>query len=387
MACSNMYTQAAYQGGVFRQSLIEDWFAEYHFSPAALAAIRAHPRYDAFWARLNPETRAAEVNAPAVYWGGWYDIFQQGTINSFVTVNNEGGPRARGQCRLILGPWSHDDIKQLVDPRKADRYPAAGDAIRFFAYWLKGECNGVPCDRPVHYYVMGDRCDPCAPGNCWRSADAWPPPAETAPFYLHADGRLSRTPPDDADNAADARLSYRYDPRDPVPTCGGQNFKGSQGPKDQRCVESRDDVLVFTTDVLAEPVEVTGRVIARLHVSSDCPDTDFTVKLTDVYPDGRSMLLTDGILRARYRESFERETLLEPGKVYELSVDLWSTSIVFNRGHRIRVDVSSSNAPRFEPNPNTGAPWCENPETRVATNTLHLSAEHPSQIILPVVGH
>jgi len=149
---------------------------------------------------------------------------------------------------------------------------------------------------------------------------------------------------------------------------------------DQRKIESRPDVLLFTTDVLAEPVEVTGRIYATLYVSSDCPDTDFTVKLTDVYPNGRSMLVTDGILRAGLRKSFEQPELLQPGQTCELTVDLWSTSLVFNKGHRIRVAVSSSNAPRFEPNPNTG----DKDTSRIAMNTLHLSGECPSHILLPI---
>lgn len=153
---------------------------------------------------------------------------------------------------------------------------------------------------------------------------------------------------------------------------------------DQRRAEARPDVLLFTTDVLKEPLEVTGRVTAKVFVSSDCPDTDFTVKLTDVYPDGRSMLVTDGVLRARYRESFEKEAFLEPGRVYELTVDLWSTSLVFNAGHRVRVAVSSSNSPRFEANPNTGRPFRADAETRVARNTVHMSAAHPSRVVLPV---
>jgi hypothetical protein len=153
---------------------------------------------------------------------------------------------------------------------------------------------------------------------------------------------------------------------------------------DQRPVEGREDVLVFTSEALSEPVEVTGHIYADLFISSDCPDTDFTVKLSDVYPDGRSMIVSDGIMRARFRESFEREAFLEPGEAYELRVDLWSTSLIFNKGHRIRAAVSSSNSPRFEPNPNTGKPLHADEETRVATNTLHLSKRHPSHIILPI---
>jgi hypothetical protein len=379
MAFSDMYAQAAYQGGVMRKSLVEGWLAEHQFAAVDLQTVLEHPRYDWLWADLNPEAQAARVNAPAVFWGGWYDIFLQGTINSFVTTEHQGGPQARGNCRLIIGPWSHGDAERLADPRNAGCFPRAGDPFRFFQHWLQGVCNGVPGEAAVHYYVMGDCCDRSAPGNCWRSADDWPPPAAERNYYFHADGRLQpEAPPSPGD-----KLSYRYDPADPVPTIGGQNLKPPQGPRDQRPVEGRDDVLLFTSEPLTEPVEVTGRIWAQLAVSSDCPDTDFTVKLTDVYPDGRSMLLCDGILRAAFRKSFEREQPLEPGGVYQLKVDLWSTSIVLNKGHRIRVAVSSSNAPRFEPNPNTGQPHLA-AQFRVATNTVHLSKDHPSYIILPI---
>ena len=254
------------------------------------------------------------------------------------------------------------------------------DAMQFFAHHLMGVENDVPRDRPVHYYVMGDVDDPDAAGNYWRAADNWPPPATPTSYYLHPDGRLIGDQPPDGENS----LSYQYDPRNPVPTIGGQNMIIDRGPMDQRQVESRDDVLVFTSDVLWSPVEVTGRITAKLYISSDCPDTDFTVKLTDVYPDGRSMIVADGILRARFRNSFEQADFLEPGGVYELNVDLWSTSLIFNAGHRIRVAVSSSNSPRFDPNPNTGESIGETDEVRVATNILHLAADYPSRITLPI---
>src|SRR5262249_21336680 len=176
----------------------------------------------------------------------------------------------------------------------------------------------------------------------------------------------------------------RSDQADEVPTVSGPELGANIGPLDQRSIESRPDLLLFTTDVLEEPLEVTGRITAKLYVSSDCPDTDFTVKLTDVYPDGRSMLVTDGIIRARFRESFDREKLLGPGEVVRVPIDLWSTSLVFNKGHRLRIAVSSSNSPRFDPNPNTGHAFRADQEQRIATNTLHLSEKHPSQIVLPV---
>ncbi|MHC4368661.1 MAG: CocE/NonD family hydrolase [Planctomycetota bacterium] len=375
VAFSDMYSQAAYQGGVFRKALLEGWLVATGMADVNLKTFREHPNYDEFWAELNPEAQARRVNAPGVFIGGWYDIFLQGTINSFVSIHNNGGPKARGRCRLVIAPIAHGGFNELKYPPNS-KWPAAADAQRLFDYWLKGENNGAEKDKAVHYYVMGDPTDANAAGNFWRQADNWPPPAEPAAFYFHGDKRLIRgTPPQETE-----ALSYRYDPNNPVPTVGGQNLLLPKGPMDQRKVESRADVLLFTTDVLAEPVEVTGRIYAKLYISSDCADTDFTVKLTDVYPDGRSMLVADGIVRAAMRESFEKPEPLQPGQTYELTVDLWSTSLVFSRGHRIRVAVSSSNAPRFEPNPNTGGKGAP----RVANNTLHLSGERPSHILLPI---
>jgi len=378
-AFSSMYHQAAHQGGSFRKALAENWLRGGRFHPKSLETFRAHEAYDTFWEELDPESQAEHVNAPGVFVGGWYDIFLQGTINSFVGIQTRGGPKARGNCRLIIGPWAHGTFDELTYPENSGEHPEAGDMGRFFEHWLKGVDNGVPDDKPVHYYVMGDPENADAPGNYWRSAESWPPASEPILVYFHADGRLALQKP----AGEDAKLTYRYDPSDPVPTVGGQNMTIPKGPMDQRRVESRPDVLVFTSEVLDAPVEITGRIHARLYVSSDCPDTDFTVKLCDVYPDGRSMLVTDGIQKAKFRESYREAKLLEAKEVYELTVDLWSTSLVFDRGHRVRVAVSSSNFPRFDPNPNTGEPWTPDCDARVATSALHVSRKHPSHIILP----
>jgi predicted acyl esterase len=382
VAYSDSYSQSAYQGGAFRTGLLENWLKVTGMTDVNLKTFVAHPDYDRFWAGLNPEAHAAEVHAPAVFLGGWYDIFLQGTINSFVSVHNHGGAGAKGRCRLVLAPMGHGSITELKYPANASKFPKCGNNVQWFDHVLKGLDNGVGEEKAVHYYVMGDPTDKDAPGNYWRSADNWPPAAAETAYYFHPDGKLRAANPP----AEGGQRSYRYDPAKPVPTVGGAELGQDIGPKDQRKIESRDDVVSFTTDVLTEPVEVTGRLTAKLYVSSDCPDTDFTVKLTDVYPDGRSMLVTDGILRARFRDSFEHEKLLEPGKVCEVKVDLWSTSLIFNRGHKIRVAVSSSNAPRFDPNPNTGHAFRADKEKRVATNTIYFSKEHPSRILLPVMA-
>jgi putative CocE/NonD family hydrolase len=185
--------------------------------------------------------------------------------------------------------------------------------------------------------------------------------------------------------AADEKpQTYTYDPKDPVPTRGGNNLNIPAGPMDQRPVEDRADVLLFTTPTLEQPLEVTGRVKVILWASSSAKDTDFTAKLTDVHPDGRSMLVLDGIIRARHRDSMEREDFMEPGKTYKFEIDLWSTSIIFNKGHKIRVAVSSSNSPRFDANPNTGGQSWSEPNPVAAKNTIYHDAERPSHIVLPV---
>ncbi|WP_050986178.1 CocE/NonD family hydrolase [Schlesneria paludicola] len=379
VAFSDMYLQAAYQGGAFRTGLLENWLKATGMTDVNLETFVAHPRYDAFWTELNAEPQAERVNAPAVFFGGWYDIFLQGTINSFTTIQSRGGPTVRGHCRLVIAPVGHGSMMELKYPDTARKGPRCADNLTWFDAILKGQNNGVGTEKPVHYYVMGDPTDANAPGNYWRNVESWPPDATETSYYLHSDGTLSTSRP----TAIHVR-SYKYDPAHPVPTIGGAELGANIGPRDQRPVESRSDVLVFTTDALDAPLEVTGRIRARLFVSSDCPDTDFTVKLTDVYPDGRSMLVTDGIMRTRFRASFENEELLEPGQIAEIPVDLWSTSLVFNKGHRLRIAVSSSNAPRFDPNPNTGHGFRADHESRVATNSLHLSEKHPTQIILPI---
>lgn len=381
VAFSSYYHQAAYQGGVWRIELLERWLEGNGITEINLPTFNAHPYYDDFWKALDAESHADKVNAPGIYSGGWYDIFCQGTINSFMTVQERGGPEARGKCVLVMGPVAHGKFTELVYPPTAGAMPINPVApVAHLATWLQGRDSGIEKIKPVHYYVMGDTTDPQAPGNVWRSEDSWPPAADITSFYLQPEGALAR----EAIPTGDHKLSYDYDPANPVPTIGGQNLKLPKGPMDQRSVEGRKDVLVFTSAVLARPLEVTGRIYAKLYVSSDCPDTDFAVKLCDVYPDGRSMLVTDGIRRASLRNSFEKPEPLRTGEVYEVTVDLWSTSLVFNKGHRIRISVTSSNSPRFEPNANTGDPHPVPGKTRIAHNTVYLSKDRPSHVLLPI---
>jgi putative CocE/NonD family hydrolase len=231
----------------------------------------------------------------------------------------------------------------------------------------------------VSYYVMGAVDEKGAPGNEWQYADSWPVPVTNRSWYFHSDGGLITSVADEG------VLTFLYDPSNPVPTVGGQNLNIWDGPYDQRMVEDRDDVLVFSSEVLDEPYEITGRVVARLFVSSDCVDTDFTVKLTDVYPDGRSMLITDGILRMRNRNGSDHWEFMNPGEIYDVKVEVGSTSYIWNTGHKIRVSVSSSNFPRFLNNPNTVDGIMQNESYVVANNVVFCNDMYPSSIIFPEI--
>jgi predicted acyl esterase len=377
VATGDIYRHAAYPGAAFRESLMAGWLKETKWPEDNLALMLEHPFYDALWQTTNSDARirAERINIPAVHLGGWFDIFTQGTLDSFIIRS-----RIRPEQWLVMGPWPHGikrEVGELEFPPNAVEVPKPGtDFQMWFDHWLRGTDNGLPMLPRVQYYVMGACGEPGAPGNEWRSAYAWPVHAKRTRFYLGPEQSLSRMVP------AAGRATYRYDPAKPVPTRGGANLLLPAGPMDQRELETRKDVLVFSTPVLEEPVEVTGRVIVRLYASSSARDTMFTAKLCDVYPDGRSMLLCDGALRAACRASLSNASPLEPGRVYEFNVDLGSTSIIFNKGHRIRVDISSSNAPRFAVHPNV---WGEG-KAQTATQTVYHGGTNASAVILPVVG-
>lgn len=380
----NLYA-GMYPGGVFKKAMIEDWIRGTKFATNALAAWEAHPRYDAYWQTRDIGPVGDRINTAAVHLGGWYDIFAQGTIDSFVAYQEHGSPGARGKQKLVMGPWTHGVLQnkagELTFPDNAKRPPGdVHDAWRWFDYQLKGADNGFASLPPVTYYVMGALSEPQAPGNTWRTAAAWPAvPTRDTPWYLQPDRTLSLAHP-----GAARPLSYLYDANDPVPSRGGLQLTIPAGGMDQRPIESRPDVLVFTSAPLTEPLEVTGRVRLKLWIASDAPDTDFVARLCDVYPDGRSINICEGQLRARFREGFDHEVFLRPGQVYPLVVDLWSTSMIFNRGHCLRVHVTSSSAPGYDPNPNTGDPFRARDYRRVARNVVYLDHEHPSHLLLPV---
>jgi uncharacterized protein len=353
-----------------------------------------HPSDDDYWRRWSIVRRHHAVTVPALHLGGWHDIFLGGALRNYVGMKNNGGsPRARAGQHLVVGPWAHcppaySNMVGAVDygVRAAGAsIDTDGLLIRWHDRWTMGVENGVDREAPVRLFIMGE--------NVWRDEKDWPlERAEETPFFfhgrgkaqsLHGDGRLSRERP-----GSEPPDTYRYDPRDPVPTRGGGLCCVDQvhgGAYDQRPVEERRDVLVYTTEPLEEPLEVTGPVKVVLYASSSAVDTDFTAKLVDVAPCGFARNLTDGILRARYRESTAEEKFLVPGETAELVIDLVATANLFKKGHAVRVEISSSNFPRFDRNPNTGHAFGRDAETASAAQTVFHDAHAPSHVVLPVV--
>lgn len=386
-AANDLYDQAAYQGGALRASLIDGWLGG--IDATKIQLILDHPVRDAFWDPGDAEDRQPLTEIPMYHVGGWYDVFLQGSLNHFAGLQTRGGTGARGNQKLLVGPWTHVAV-DTADQGEL-QYPSnstlgmselLGDALDWFDYWLKGVNNGIMDEPAARYYLMGDVDESSSQWNQWIETATWPPASmHEERLYLWGGSELrGRTP----SGAAAQAESFTYDPANPVPTRGGMNLEIDAGPYDQRPVEGRPDVLLYTTDELTTSLDISGRVRVELYAASSAVDTDWTAKLCDVYPDGRSMLVCDGILQARYRESTSAPTLMTPGTVYRFRIDLWSSSLVFNKGHRIRLAISSSNSPRFEANPNNGQPVRSADPAVVATNTVCHDRARPSALILPV---
>jgi putative CocE/NonD family hydrolase len=365
--------------------------------------ILSHPTHDAYWER----TRCAhqKIKIPVFHIGGWYDIFARSTLRDLSGVRQEGGSElARQNQKLLIGPWRHGPLEGLVGEvdfgLRASSLLVLPEELqlRWFDHWLKGEDNGVTDEPPIRIFVMGD--------NRWRAENEWPlARTRYTPYYLHSggaanslrgDGTLS--PENPADEPAD---TYVYDPRNPVPTRGGglccSQAALAPGAYDQREIEGRPDVLVYTTPPLEDDVEVTGPIEVHLWAATSASDADFTAKLVDVSPCGYARNVQDGIIRARSDESPGSTTSAgqprpsTPGQAREYVIDLAATSNVFKAGHRIRVEISSSNFPRFDRSPNTGGSPADalHPRSDTALHpatqwVLH-DAGRPSHIVLPII--
>ena len=343
----------------------------------------SHSTYDDFWKTIGTRHKLDKIRIPVYLMSGWYDNYPGATLEYFEKLTKLG---ASDEIRVAISPTTHSR-NRVVGDRDFGENPEKdeiGLAIRWLDYVVKGNDNGIRDEPKIRLFVMGI--------NEWRLENEWPlARTRFTKYYLHAngekDGTLSVAPPQD-----EPPTRYTYDPDDPVPTLGG-NHSATEipgiiraGPVDQRPNENRQDVLVFTSEPLARDLEVTGPVVIKLHAASSARDTDFIARLSDVYPDGRAFNLTEGILRARFRESiWERPRLLEPDRPYEYTIDLLPTANVFLKGHRIRVHITSSNFPMWDRNPNTGNEQGMDTERKIARQTIYHDRVRPSHILLPVI--
>ncbi|HQL73877.1 MAG: Cocaine esterase [Planctomycetes bacterium ADurb.Bin126] len=371
VAASDVYLHCAYSGGVLRANMHDRWLRERGVKVAQWPKPRTQP-YDE---RARKGSMAANVagNRVALYdQAGWYDIFLQSALDDFEALQRRGG------VRIAVGGFGHGNLSGLSYPPNARPADRLMDWMLHFLINSKREVAPMP---PVLYYLMGDARTPGAPGNCWKQSRTWPIPHTLRSYYLNSGGGLDVNLPRQA-----GKLAYKYDPQDPVPTVGGANLYLPKGPMDQRGLASRQDILRFQSDPLLQPLEVTGRITLELFISTDVPDTTFMAKLIDVYPDGYEALVQDSAIMARYHKGLDKGEPLEKEKVYKLTIDLWSTALIFNKGHRIAVHVASSNHPRYEVHPNSYEPVMSYEKAPVANQTVHLSKQHPSRLLLPVIA-
>jgi uncharacterized protein len=350
----------------------------------------AHPAYDDYWKQWSIEEHYSEIQVPALHVAAWYDLFQDGSFRNYLGIKAHGGSdAARNGQRLLVIVGGHAGFGPIigeVDFGKESVFSEDAATLRWYDYLLKGIDNGMGSEKPVKLFVMGK--------NVWREEEGWPlARAHETRYHLHSSGKAntlrgdgSLRPEAPATEMAD---HYVYDPADPAPTHGGplccDGTHQTPGAFDQRPVENREDVLVYTSPAFRQDTEVTGPITLEIYVSSSAVDTDFTGKVVDVGPQGFARNLTEGILRGRYRSSREKAELMNPGEVYKLTLNLWSTSNVFVAGHKLRLEVSSGNFPRFDRNLNTGEDQGHSSRMVKATNSVYHDREHPSALILPVV--
>ncbi|MGC8738045.1 MAG: CocE/NonD family hydrolase [Candidatus Hydrogenedens sp.] len=382
----SLYHNSIYEGGVFRKNMMEGWL-QLIGQPYLVDMYKSHPLYDEFWKQFDSNVLANRITAPALFVGGWYDIFQQATIDAFLAREKEGSEKVRGKNYLIMKWSSHGpDITQdyKLNPNRFDLH-ISHISYAFFDYHLKGNVHALDNIPKVHYYVMGSD-KPHAPGNCWRTADSWPPfESKELCLFLTSNRKLENKPV----AGGNYTLDFIFDPRNPYPTHGGANLLLPSGPFDQRKYSKlRKDLLKFSSDPLQKPLEVTGRVKVILFVSSDAPDTDFTAKLLDIYPepDGREILVLDSIRRVKTRDSFDQFSSLlnSPSEIVRLEIDLFSISWIFDKGHRIGLHISSSNYPKYEINPNTGEDFPKSENLHTAHNWVYCGETYPSMLVLPI---
>ena len=346
-----------------------------------------HAGLDSFWDPERYQDKYDRVQVPVFHLSGWYDDEQIGTPLNFIGMTTKGPEAVRHSQKMIMGPWPHNIMRGQQKLGELDYGPAAvidfnNTFLRWYDAWLKGIDNGVKVEPPVRLFVMGE--------NRWNDEKEWPlARTRYTRYYLHSDGKantlsgngtLSPQAP-----VAEKTDSFVYDPAKPVPFITAPTSGQIGGPDDYRTVESREDVLVYSTEPIRENVQVCGPIKVVLHAASTAKDTDFTAKLIDVWPEGFAQRLSDGMVRARFRNGMEKQQLIEPGKIYTYNIDAWNTCQVFLKGHRIRLELSSSAFPKYDRNPNTGAPLGKTIEMVTAGQTIYHDVQHASYVELPII--
>ena len=421
---SDMYGQLVYNDGAFMLALAQAWsgalsVGEYNrqVAPAANPEYWAkhlplseypllsipdrreigkyyqdwlkHPQFDAYWKAFSFEQHYEKIKIPVLHYGAWYDVFQVGTLRNYIGLKARAGtPAARAGQRLIMVPGGHAGAGPKVadiDFGKDSVFPSWEYGMRWFDWHLKGVDDGISKEKPVKLFIMGE--------NVFRDEEDWPL-ARAVPtrYYLHSAGRANTAQGDGVLSTkaptAEPTDRFVYDPASPAPTIGGATLgilNPPPGPVDQTPAAGRDDMLVYTTPPFEHATEVTGPLVLDVHVSTSVEDTDLVGKVIDVFPDGRAILLTEGILRLRYRNSFEHPELMVPGQVYRVTLDLWATANVFLPGHRLQLVVTSSSFPRYDRHPNHGGDLSGVTHPVKATTVIHHDREHPSALILPII--
>lgn len=386
VAPDSLFYRSRFIGGIFKESHSGGWLRGQGISEDQIAAYKKRAVLDQQWRDTDFLFHRHNVQIPIYNIGGWHDIYAEGTLSNYLYLQNKGNKKARGKQKLYMGPFGHGALEGDLE------YPGGGglqgdiqEQLRWWDYWLKDIDNGIMDEPPITYYMMASaRKGRASDKNRLIHTDTWPPQNTLTRYYLHSDMSVSTDKPEEKT----ASLAYAFDPTNPIPTVGGQNLGRDVGPRDQREIGERQDYLRFETDPLQQDVVVAGHIDMELWVATDGPDTDFMVKLVDVYPDGYEALILDYPLRTRFRYGQEANQvkMMTPGRAEKLKINMWSTANTFEKGHKIAIHVSSSNYPRFDVNMNRGEALGEtHVEPRTAQNTIYLDKSHPSAMILPVV--
>jgi predicted acyl esterase len=374
MAPPSMYQYAIYPGGQFRKEQVEGWLRVHKRHPSVTEWLKGRSRYDAFWGRFNAIEYADQIRVPQLHVGGWYDIFLQGTIDAFFAAQQHSQPEARQKHKLIIGPWGHrwrfsGKLGEFQLTKEQLSPPIDITQRLWLDYHARGVKNAVTKAPIVQYYVMGPFDGSPSKGNCWRTADSWPPPgAEYNRFFLSSDGKLG------SKEFEGKPISVPFDAKDPVPTLGGRNLFMPDGPRDLTSLTERKDVVLFQSDSLSEDMEVTGRLWANLYLADVENGRDVCLRLVDVWPSGEHYLIAEGVSHVTPHKAYE-STGKDPRLVI---VDLWSTSMVFAKSHKIAVLLSASNYPAYDLG--FGAD-----EGKGTAFSVHFSKKFPSSLALPVM--